>query len=75
MLYNTVDIKYKLSRTYDFFLIRYNSKLGRTQYSVRDRGLMVWNVIPKVIRDTASLQVRKENLGLSIRYNLEKGLV
>ena len=75
MLYNTVNIKYKLSHTNDFFLIRYNSKRGRTQYSVRYRVLMVWNVIPKVIRDAASLQVRKENLGLSIRYNLEKGLV
>ena len=75
MLYNTVNIKYKLSRTNVFFLIQYNGKLGRTQYSVRYRGPMVWNVTPKVIRDAISLQLLKENLGLSIRYNLEKGLV
>ena len=46
MLYNTVNIKYKLRSTNVFFLIRYNSKLSRTQNSVRYRGPMVWNVIP-----------------------------
>ena len=75
MLYNTVNIRYKLRSTNVFFLTRYNSKLSRTQNSVRYRGPMAWNVIPKVIRDATSLQLLKENLGLSITYNLEKGLV
>ena len=56
---NTVN-KYKLRRMNDFSLIRYNSELGRN--SVRYRGPMVWNAIPKVIRDASSLQLFKGKL-------------
>ena len=55
-----VDNKYKLRRMNDFSLICYNSVLGRN--SVRYRGPIIWNSIPKAIRDASSLQLFKARL-------------
>ena len=40
--------------------VRYNSNLGRN--SVRYRGPIVWNLIPKAIKDASSLQLFKQKL-------------
>ena len=49
-----------LRRSNDFSLIRYNSLLGRN--SVRYRGPIIWNSIPRNIRNAASLQLFKATL-------------
>ena len=54
------DNHYKLRRSNDFSLIRYNSLLGRN--SVRYRGPIIWNLIPRNIRNAASLQLFKATL-------------
>jgi len=54
------DNNYKLRRSNDFSLIRYNSLLGRN--SVRYRGPIIWNLIPRNIRNAASLQLFKATL-------------
>ena len=54
------DNNYKLRRSNDFSLIRYNSLLGRN--SVRYRGPIIWNSIPRNIRNAASLQLFKATL-------------
>lgn len=51
---------YNLRRTNDFPLVRYNCNLGRN--SVRYRGPMVWNLLPKSIRDASSQELFKLKL-------------
>ena len=57
------ETSYKLRRSHDFSLVRYHSELGR--YSIRYRGPIVWNSIPKFIRNVTSLQLFKEKLKLA----------
>ena len=54
------DNNYNLRRSITFSHIRYNSNLGRI--SVRYRGPIVWNLIPKAIKDASSLQLFKLKL-------------
>lgn len=54
------DNNYNLRRINDFSHVRYNSNLGRN--SVRYRGPIVWNLIPKAIKDASSLQLFKQKL-------------
>jgi hypothetical protein len=54
------DNNYNLRRINDFSNVRYNSNLGRN--SVRYRGPIVWNLIPKAIKDASSLQLFKQKL-------------
>jgi len=54
------DNNYNLRRINDFSNVRYNSNLGRN--SVRYKGPIVWNLIPKAIKDASSLQLFKQNL-------------
>ena len=53
----------KLRRSNDFSLVRYHSELRRN--SIRHRGPIVWNSIPKFIRNVTSLQLSKEKLKLA----------
>ena len=54
------DNNYNLRRINDFSHVRYNCNLGRN--SVRYRGPIVWNLIPKAIRDASSQQLFKQKL-------------
>ena len=54
------DNTYNLRRINDFSHVRYNCNLGRK--SVRYRGPIVWNLIPKAIRDASSQQLFKQKL-------------
>ena len=54
------DNNYNLRCINDFPHVRYNSNLGRN--SVRYRGPIVWNLIPKAIKDASSLQLFKQKL-------------
>ena len=58
-----LQCSYKLRRSNDFSLVRYHSELGRN--SIRYRGPIVWNSIPKFIRNVTSLQLFKEKLKLA----------
>ena len=49
-----------LRRSITFPHVRYNSNLGRI--SVRYRGPIVWNLIPKAIKDASSQQLFKVKL-------------
>ena len=51
---------YNLRRINDCSHTRYNCNLGRN--SVRYRGPIVWNLIPKAIRDASSQQLFKQKL-------------
>ena len=51
---------YNVRRINDVSHIRFNSNLGRN--SVRFRGPIVWNLIPKAIKDASSLQLFKQKL-------------
>ena len=53
----TNETSYKLRRSNDFSLARYHSELGRN--NIRYRGPVVWNSIPKFIRNVTSLQLFK----------------
>ena len=55
-----VDTSYNLRRTNHFLHVRYNSNIGRN--SVRYRGPVVWNLIPKTIKDASSYQLFKQKL-------------
>ena len=58
---------------YNFSHVRYNSNLGRN--SVRYRGPIVWNLIPKAIKDASSLQLFKQKLRPQVywnKFNLKK---
>ena len=57
------ETSYKLRRSNDFSLVHYHSELGRN--SIRYRGPIVWNSIPKFIRNVTSLQLVKEKLKLA----------
>ena len=59
----TNETSYKLRRSNDLSLARYHSELGRN--SIRYRGPIVWNSIPKFIRNVTSLQLFKEKLKLA----------
>ena len=54
------DNNYNLRRINDFSHVRYSSNLGRN--SVRYRGPIVWNLMPKAIKDASSLQLFKQKL-------------
>ena len=54
------DNSYNLRRINDFSHVRYNCNQGRN--SVRYRGPIVWNLIPKAIRDASSQQLFKQKL-------------
>ena len=54
------ETSYKLRHSNDFSLVRYHSELGRN--SIRYRGPMVWNSIPKFIRNVTSLLKEKLKL-------------
>ena len=54
------DNNCNLRRINDFSHVRYNSNLGRN--SVGYRGPIVWNLIPKAIKDASSLQLFKQKL-------------
>ena len=51
---------YNLRRINDFSQLRYNGNLGRN--SLRYRGPIVWNSIPKAIRNATSQQIFKGRL-------------
>ena len=53
-------VRCTLRRINDFSHVRYNCNLGRN--SVRYRGPIVWNLIPKAIRDASSQQLFKQKL-------------
>ena len=57
---SNTDNNYNLRRINDFSHVRYNCNLGRN--SVRYRGPIVWNLIPKAIRDASSQQLFKQKL-------------
>jgi len=59
----TNETSYQLRRSNDFSLARYHSELGRN--SIRYRGPIVWNSIPKFISNVISLQLFKEKLKLA----------
>ena len=59
----TKETSCNLRRSNDFSLARYHSELGRN--SLRHRGPIVWNSIPKFIRNVKSLQLFKEKLKLA----------
>ena len=54
------DNNYNLRRINDFSHVRYNCNLGRN--SVRYRGPIVWNLIPKAIRYASSQQLFRQKL-------------
>lgn len=55
-----IDSNYNLRRINDFPHVRCNSDLGRN--SARYRGPIVWNLLPKAIKDASSLQLFKQKL-------------
>ena len=55
-----IDSNYNLRRINDFPHVRCNSDLGRN--SARYRGSIVWNLLPKAIKDASSLQLFKQKL-------------
>ena len=61
-LFETRNIKtsHNLRCTDHFSHVRYNSNIGRN--SVRYRGPVVWNLIPKTIKDASSYQLFKQKL-------------
>ena len=54
------NTNYNLRRTNHFSHVRYNSNIGRN--SVRYRGPIVWNLIPRAIKDASSYQLFKQKL-------------
>ena len=56
----TSDSNYNFRRINTFSHARYNSNFGRN--SVRYRGPIVWNLIPKPIKDASSQQLFKQKL-------------
>ena len=54
------ETSYKLRRSNDFSLVCFHSKLGRN--SIRYRGPIVWNSIPKFMRNVTSLLKEKLKL-------------
>ena len=55
-----INTTYNLRRTNLFSHVRYNSNIGRN--SVTYRGPVVWNLIPKPIKDASSYQLFKQKL-------------
>ena len=55
-----INTSYTLRRINYFSHVRYNSNIGRN--SVRYRGPIVWNFIPKAIKDASSYKLFKQKL-------------
>ena len=57
---SNINTSHNLRRTNHFSHVRYNSNIGRN--SVRYRGPVVWNLIPKTIKDASCYHLFKRKL-------------